>query len=509
MSRLNAPALQSQGRQPPFPPAEQQERVAGSTEQDRLIGVVDTLKYYDNGGGFGFLRRYKSTLPDAREYNVHFRSRDCEEFLSLEEGSVVEFTLFDNNGRANARDVVPTGTVIELPSNQDRWAQGARPSEARGANPRESWRASPPPPPARTSPVTFSSAATPVSDPSSVSSQTTSQAASFREASAVSAQGNSGFRCYAPAPAPAPRSSPSDPLGDCNGIIKNFAFFPGSFPGCIKELAEKAMPENWSYKDENGTVRPYGLLENYVNMAFKYIVTHQREVLKFSEDGSWVVFDTRLLTRFDDADRVKEIYALFKENDRDEPPYCSVSWSTWGGVTRKRWAKLGADPPKAFSTELSDPKIPTPPWWKEFNADLTLNCSKEHILFDNIERLRPICTPSAAEPQEKCWLFLGTPDQKALGSFFETEKELEVKRVIFVASSLAYAEFNSPDFAVAVREWCIKEEIKIGGTILKPVLSQGPPSEDEVTRIADKLAVAIDGAMKLAKLNPRRVLPQP
>ena len=39
-----------------IPHAEVQERVAGS-DDDRLIGVVDALKYYDSGdGGFGFLR---------------------------------------------------------------------------------------------------------------------------------------------------------------------------------------------------------------------------------------------------------------------------------------------------------------------------------------------------------------------------------------------------------------------------------------------------------------------
>ena len=84
-----------------IPHAEPQERVDGT--EDRLIGVVDALKYYDSGdGGFGFLRRHKSTKANAREFHVHFRSRDCEDFLSLEQGSEVEFTLIDNHGRANA-----------------------------------------------------------------------------------------------------------------------------------------------------------------------------------------------------------------------------------------------------------------------------------------------------------------------------------------------------------------------------------------------------------------------
>ena len=128
-----------------IPHAEAQERVDGT--EDRLIGVVDALKYYDSGdGGFGFLRRHKSTKANAREFHVHFRSRDCEDFLSLEQGSEVEFTLVDNHGRANARDVVPTGTVIELPPKQERWSRdGARLSEARSSKPMELRRAPPPP----------------------------------------------------------------------------------------------------------------------------------------------------------------------------------------------------------------------------------------------------------------------------------------------------------------------------------------------------------------------------
>ena len=52
-----------------IPHAEAQERVDGT--EDRLIGVVDALKYYDSGdGGFGFLRRHKSTKANAREFHV-------------------------------------------------------------------------------------------------------------------------------------------------------------------------------------------------------------------------------------------------------------------------------------------------------------------------------------------------------------------------------------------------------------------------------------------------------
>ena len=75
-----------------------------------------------------FLRRHKSTKANAREFHVHFRSRAiARTSFRLEQGSEVEFTLIDNHGRANARDVVPTGTVIELPPKQERWSRDGAP----------------------------------------------------------------------------------------------------------------------------------------------------------------------------------------------------------------------------------------------------------------------------------------------------------------------------------------------------------------------------------------------
>merc|ERR1711965_1245855 len=84
------------------------------------------------------------------------------------------------------------------------------------------------------------------------------------------------------------------------------------------------------------------------------------------------------------------------------------------------------------------------------------------------------------------------------------------------AMNLVYAEFASPKAAAAMEKWCremCRDEKKrlakkIGGTILKPVLSQGPPSEGEVEIIANKLSRAFDHAKILAHDNPKCVLPQ-
>jgi len=94
-----------------------QERVPDSSDENRIFGVVVALKPF-SGGGFGFIKRHKSTKAYADEFQVHFRSCDCKDFKSLKQGSEVKFTLIDNHGRANARDVVPTRTVIEIPQQK-------------------------------------------------------------------------------------------------------------------------------------------------------------------------------------------------------------------------------------------------------------------------------------------------------------------------------------------------------------------------------------------------------
>ncbi|KAH8063766.1 hypothetical protein JL722_2953 [Aureococcus anophagefferens] len=82
------------------------ERVPGG-EANRIVGVVDALKYFDaNEGGFGFLRRTGHPVANSREHHVHFRSKDAPEpFSDLK----VAFTLVDRDGRPNAHDVVVTG----------------------------------------------------------------------------------------------------------------------------------------------------------------------------------------------------------------------------------------------------------------------------------------------------------------------------------------------------------------------------------------------------------------
>lgn len=187
------------------------------------------------------------------------------------------------------------------------------------------------------------------------------------------------------------------------GSLQAFAYFPrGGFDVAIAELATKVMPETWAGKnDHSGRIDPYLVLKNYLNMAFKYIVETQPDKLK--RGGPFIVFDTRLLSPFSLG--LLPVYALFERNHNPgKQPYCFKKWCTgWGQVvcecvdpaTRER--KFGSQTVKAFSPELSTNALPE--WWKEFRADLPFNYNADHILRENIDRLRELCTdPDASTP---------------------------------------------------------------------------------------------------------------
>jgi hypothetical protein len=281
----------------------------------------------------------------------------------------------------------------------------------------------------------------------------------------------------------------------------------------IEVLAEMAKREHWSYKGEDGEVRQNRLLENFVDMSFKRMVAHQQDVLKFSKDGSLVAFDTRLRTPIEFGLGLEKIYAVFEATYYSQPgrPYCFKGWYT--DIT----TMFGGDIPKALSTENLNPGIQVPEGWIHFDEKLLTadSWNVTHILVGNFERLRKSCTTSSERPlQERRYLFLGNQED-AVHAFFRDEgidmTECKLHPLGKRAMNLVYAEFASPEAAAAMEKWCRIEKKKIGKdwrTSCKPVLSQGLPTEDEVTRIADKLRVAFDHAKILAHDNPKCVLPQ-
>ena len=476
--------------------------------------MVVALKPFggDSGGGFGFIKRHKSTKAYADEFHVYFKSDTREAFDYLEVGSEVKFTLFatttfDNYNRANAWDVVRTGKVIEpdveprerVLSGGEKRITGAV-ALKHSSNEKNygyikrhmSTKAN-----TRAFNVYFEGA-----------DCTGEGFDSLRKGSVVefTLVGNHGHIKALDVVATRPGKVielPREQDRSRDGYSKH-----------IKDLAAKARPENWSNRGEDGVLRPCVCLENYAEMWFKNIVAHQRDAdaLRFSEDGFWAVFGMRLKTKVKDGHQ--DIYALFqKEKYQGKQPYSFAGWYTWSDILAMHpRPMLGPQGPKAVP--LPDPKSVCPTWWKTFDKDVRLIPNYKHILGDNIERLRE--TLPSETPLQKRFLLLGKFSNQilpkheafldAVCAFFGRDRVRSAFFTRVCERVLAYAEFASAEVAADALE--VSRGKKIGDMSCRFVLSQGPPSEKEVSDYNAQLLRAIANAKELAHDSPLCALPQ-
>ena len=65
--------------------------------------VTGTVKWFDNGKGFGFIRRGEG----EEDVFVHFRQIQSEGFRSLREGQLVSFSLIESEKGPQANEVTP------------------------------------------------------------------------------------------------------------------------------------------------------------------------------------------------------------------------------------------------------------------------------------------------------------------------------------------------------------------------------------------------------------------
>lgn len=65
--------------------------------------VTGTVKWFDNGKGFGFIRRGEG----EEDVFVHFRQIQSEGFRSLREGQLVSFSLVESEKGPQANEVTP------------------------------------------------------------------------------------------------------------------------------------------------------------------------------------------------------------------------------------------------------------------------------------------------------------------------------------------------------------------------------------------------------------------
>lgn len=151
--------------------------------------------------------------------------------------------------------------------------------------------------------------------------------------------------------------------------FEDFTFMP-KFKDNIKELADMAEEEDWSYKNAPCESN-YPILENYIKYTYKRIAEEKKVSLSKNED--MICFDTGLITR----KQAEPIYILFSVN---KLPDIKCYWHFY------KFARKGETDMRFFT------KLPEMAYYFDSPSKLVFDTKKElivnieHIIEDNKDR---------------------------------------------------------------------------------------------------------------------------
>jgi len=158
----------------------------------------------------------------------------------------------------------------------------------------------------------------------------------------------------------------------------DFAWIPGRGPEAsptkgyesrLKELADRAQPEHWSFD----AAQPYGILGNYLRYTFKRLSFERGKILEVGDaSGARVcVFNTGLFTP-----NYETIYAFFEAHrDLSRQPWVFKDWIV---ESDRRLAFFDAKPGPARYFDKADELI--------YDPDRKLIPNLDHILDENVDR---------------------------------------------------------------------------------------------------------------------------
>src|SRR5580698_143017 len=141
------------------------------------------------------------------------------------------------------------------------------------------------------------------------------------------------------------------------------------FESRLKELADRAQPEDWSFDVE----QPLGVLGNYLRYTFKRLVQQKGKIVEgVDASGAKVaVFNTGLFTHNYEA-----IFALFEAHrDPTRQPWVMKDWIV---ESDRRLAFFRLKPQPARYLDKPDELL--------YDPDLELVPNLDHILDDNVDR---------------------------------------------------------------------------------------------------------------------------
>ncbi len=154
--------------------------------------------------------------------------------------------------------------------------------------------------------------------------------------------------------------------------LESFAFL-GSWSGFLSELAEKAVAEEWDFRDSRR--RSYHILIQYIKYTFARL--RQENKVCVSEDNQFAAFNTGLVDKHYD-----DIYACFGPND----PRSDTRWKFTGFCTAASRG-LGKMLVNYFNPLPMPPRYFTKSEDLFFDLDKRLHTDFDHIIIDNIRRL--------------------------------------------------------------------------------------------------------------------------
>jgi Domain of unknown function (DUF3825) len=141
-----------------------------------------------------------------------------------------------------------------------------------------------------------------------------------------------------------------------------------AFESRLKELAERAQPEDWSFDAEE----PYGVLGNYVRYTYKRVF-HQNKILAAVDSGGAKValFNTGLFTH-----NYEGIFAFLEANrDSSRQPWVLKDWVV---ESDRRLGFFGSRPSAARYFDKPDELV--------YDPDRELIPNLDHILDENVDR---------------------------------------------------------------------------------------------------------------------------
>ncbi len=223
--------------------------------------------------------------------------------------------------------------------------------------------------------------------------------------------------------------SPSNTEEDIYMDIYDYMYW-GDYNARIKELAEKALPEKWSFEDKND----YSILKNYL----KYTFNKLQDEKKVIETDTYCTFDTGLFSHY-----YEPIYAYGEINKNT-----SENVSKWYFKGFKDKYELGAlDTIEKFPERadyFSDPSRLV------FNWHLEVNKNYKHILDDlNTSQRLPDSIKNSDRPLDMLKGVIDTAVQRVIANYKLAVPHYYCNKIQLMIP-LCFGKTDNPDVALVL-----------------------------------------------------------